>query len=200
MIMNKPARGLTSRNELMMGLLLLLILIVTRSGISRSHFGTHLNLPDASWAVFWLTGALTVKRWWPAVLMIACVAVDYWVIAGGVSDYCFTPAYPFLIPAYFSLWAMGGWSRAQLPVRSTSILSAALSLFIGVSACFLISNLGFYLSSGYFGAMSALHYAQAVSRYFPHYLLTTSAYAVAGVLIHYVVKYRSVKAAGRRAH
>src|SRR5882757_2471136 len=108
------------RNELLTGCILLLVLVLTRSGITRSHFGTEFNLPDASWAVFWLTGAFTLQRVWPLLLMLACVAVDYFVIAGGVSAYCFTPAYPFLIPAYLSLWAFGRWSRSQLPIRTQS--------------------------------------------------------------------------------
>jgi hypothetical protein len=179
-----------SRSELLIGSLLILVLIITRSGITRSHFGTAIHLPDASWAVFWMMGALTLKRIWPMVLMIACVVIDYWVIAGGVSSYCFTPAYPFLIPAYLSLWAMGRWSRSQLPVNARALLKLALSVVVGVSACFLISNLGFYLSSGYFANMPAAIYAQAVARYWPYDLLYTSIYVVAGGLIYYIASHQ----------
>ena len=178
------------RSELLVGSLLLLVLIITRSGITRSHFGTEFHLPDASWAVFWLAGAMTVKRWWPALLMAACLAVDYVVIAGGVSAYCFTPAYPFLIPAYLSLWAMGRWSAAQLPIRRASSWRVALSLVIGVSACFVISNLGFYFSSGYFAQMPAMLYARTVARYWPYNLLHTAVYASAGLIVHYIAAHR----------
>lgn len=182
-----------SQTELLIGCVLLLALVLTRSGITRSHFGTDINLPDASWAVFWLIGAFTRKRWWPALLMLACVAVDYFVIAGGVSDYCFTPAYPFLIPAYLSLWAMGRWSRTQLPVHTQSLLRIVISVLIGVCASFLFSNLGFYLSSGYFAQMPALLYAQAVMRYWPHYLLYTATYVGVGLLIHYIANHHAAK-------
>jgi hypothetical protein len=178
-----------SSKEILVGCLLLLALAVTRSGITRSHFGTEINLPDASWAVFWLTGAFTHRRWWPALLMPACVAIDYFVIAGGVSAYCFTPAYPFLIPAYLSLWATGRW--LQPGSRNIYALRAAASLVAGVSACFIISNIGFYLAAGYFAQMPAMLYAQTVARYWPYYLLHTSVYAGAGLVIAYIVHSRA---------
>jgi hypothetical protein len=182
----------TSRSEILIGCLLLLVLAITRSGITRSHFGTEINLPDASWAVFWLTGAFTHKRWWPALLMLACVAIDYFVIAGGVSAYCFTPAYPFLIPAYLSLWATGRWT--QHASGKAYLARSAVALFVGVSACFIISNIGFYLAAGYFAQMPAMLYAKAVARYWPHYLLHTSMYAGAGLLIAYIVRSRNALA------
>lgn len=184
-----------SSKEILIGCLLLLVLAVTRSGITRSHFGTEINLPDASWAVFFLTGALTHKRWWPALLMLACVAIDYFVIAGGVSAYCFTPAYPFLIPAYLSLWAAGKW--LQRASGTAYALRAAIAVAVGVGACFSVSNMGFYVASGYFAQMPALLYAQTITHYLPYYLLHTSVYAGAGLLIAYIV--RSRKALAERA-
>lgn len=177
-----------SSKQIWVGCLLLLALAVTRSGITRSHFGTDINLPDASWAVFLLTGAFTAKRGWPVLLMLACVAIDYFVIAGGVSAYCFTPAYPFLIPAYLSLWAAGKW--LQCASGNAYALRAAIAVVVGVSACFVISNIGFYLASGYFAQMPALLYAQTVTHYLPYYLLHTSVYAGAGLLIAYIMRNR----------
>lgn len=174
--------------EALIGCLLLLVLALTRSGITRSHFGTELHLPDASWAMFWLTGVFTHKRWWPALLLLASVAIDYFVIAGGVSAYCFTPAYPFLIPAYLSLWALGRW--LQHSHGSSKVLPAAASLLAGVSACFIISNLGFYLAAGYFTHMPLMLYARSVARYWPYYLLYTGVYSGAGLLIAYIVRSR----------
>ncbi len=185
------------RNELLIGCILLLVLVLTRSGITRSHFGTEFNLPDASWAVFWMTGAFAAKRLWPVLLMLACVAVDYFVIAGGVSAYCFTPAYPFLIPAYLSLWAMGRWSQSQLPVHAASLPRLAVSILIGVSACFAISNLGFYLSSGYFAQMPALLYAQTVARYWPYSMLHTTVYVGVGLVTHYALSHRRAAATAK---
>lgn len=183
-----------SSKEILIGCLLLLVLAVTRSGITQSHFGTAINLPDASWAMFWLTGAFTHKRWWPALLMLVCVAIDYLVIAGGVSAYCFTPAYPFLVPAYLSLWAVGRW--LQHDGRHPYVLRAAVSIFIGASACFIVSNIGFYLAAGYFAQMPAILYTKVVAQYWLAYLLQTSVYAGAGLLIAYIL--RSKKALADR--
>ncbi len=180
--------GNTSR-ELLIGSLLLLVLVITRSGITRSHFGTDINLPDASWAMFWLLGVLTHQRGWPMASMACCVAVDYFVIAGGVAADCFTPAYVFLIPAYGALWLSGRWLRRQ--TTDKYLLRTATSLVAGVSACFAISNLGFYLASGYSGEMSMSAYAAAVARYWPHYLLHASVYAGAGLLIAYIAQHRA---------
>jgi hypothetical protein len=178
---NKP------RNELLIGCGLLLALILTRSGITRSHFGTEFNLPDASWAVFWMMGAFTALAAWPMLLLIACVIVDYLVIAGGVSDYCATPAYAFLLPAYLSLWALGRWSRSQLPMRARSLPLLVSSIVVGVTTCFAISNISFYYLSGYFADMPLALYAQKVVRYWPYYLLHTAIYAGVGLVIHYSV-------------
>lgn len=179
-----------STREMSIGCLLLLALALTRSGITRSHFGTEINLPDASWAMFLLAGYLTASRWWPPVFMLACVAIDYFVIAGGVSAYCFTPAYTFLIPAYLSLWASGRWlQRRTQPL----LLNSALAVLAGVSACFIISNIGFYLAAGYFTQMPAMLYAQAVTRYWPYYLLHTAIYAGTGLIIHYIISHRAAR-------
>jgi len=187
----------TRRNEIIIGSLLLLVLILTRSGITRSHFGTEFNLPDASWAVFWLMGLLTTFSAWPVMLLVTCAVVDYVVIHGGVSAYCVTPAYAFLIPAYLSLWMMGKWSQSQLPIRTASLLRLMLSLAIGVTTCFVITNISFYLLSGYFSHLSASAFAINVSRYWLYYLLHTAVYAGVGLIIHYCVVHLQRQETGR---
>jgi hypothetical protein len=189
-------RNSTPHTEGFIGCTLLLILTLTRSGIIRTHFGDDISLPDASWAMFWLTGLLTRRLWWPVLLMGACVAIDYYVIAHGVSAYCFTPAYPFLILAYGSLWWLG--RKSMLPSHGKDWLPVTVSVAAGAISCFLITNVGFYLASGYFGAMSALLYSQAVARYLPHYLWQTALYAGGGVLIARLVN--TMKSSHFKAH
>ena len=174
-------------HQFIIGCMLLLMLVLTRSGITRSHFGTEFNLPDASWAVFWMMGLFTTLAAWPMLLLVACVSVDYFVIAGGVSSYCVTPAYAFLLPAYLSLWAFGRWSRSQLPLRAASLPLLASSIVVGVTTCFVITNLSFYFMSGYFADMPLMEFAHRVVRYWPYYLLHTAIYAGVGLLIHYCV-------------
>jgi hypothetical protein len=177
---------LLSRREALAGFALLAFLALTRSGITRTHFGDHFSLPDASWAMFWLTGLLTTRLLWPVLLMSACAVIDYYVIAHGVSAYCFTPAYPFLIPAYGSLWWLG--RQAELPAHGADWLRVAASITAGVVLCFVVSNSGFYLASGYFAKMPVMLYAKAVLRYLPHYLWQTALYAGSGVLLVHCLK------------
>jgi hypothetical protein len=180
---------LHSRTEWLIGCMLLVALIITRSGMPRSHFGTDINFPDASWSVFWLCGALTTRRWWPALFLLACVAVDFFVIASGVAADCFTPAYPFLIPAYLSLWAMGRFLSAGLQFGAGALLQSALSVLLGTTVCFTVSNLGFYLASGQFVWMTGTDYAQVVIHFWPHYLKTTSMYAGIGLVIYHIARF-----------
>jgi integral membrane sensor domain MASE1 len=173
----------TPRHNLLIGSLLLLALLVTRSGITRSHFGTSLSLPDASWAMFFVCGALLAARWWPVLLMGCCMAVDYAVTAQGSGIDCFTAGYPLLAPAYLSLWYAG--RLTQLDVSRWHLLRTAVLLLLGVTACFIIANVGYYLASDY-SRLSAADYTRAVLRYWPGYLQTTAIYVLAAALLRYV--------------
>lgn len=176
-------RTSTANNQLLIGLSLLLVLALTRSG----HFGSAIKLPDTSWAMFWLAGALTVSRWWPVLLMLLAGSIDYIVIADGVNGYCVTPAYPFLIPTYLALWSAGRYASAPLVLDRHSILRMTLALLAGVSSAFIISNASFYYFSGYFSALSLTAYTLSVVRYWPHYLLTSALYVSCGLLLFFVI-------------
>lgn len=180
--MNTNSRSL--RSDWCIGIALLLVMAMTRSG----HFGSDFKLPDASWAIFWLSGAFALRWWWPAVMIIAAVLTDYFVISHGVSSYCATPAYPFLIPTYLSLWFSGRWVANALNTELRSALRVALSIVSGVTAAFIISNASFYAFAGYFSTMSAWQYTQAVIQYWPGYLLHTAAYALTGLLLSFVIE------------
>lgn len=178
--MNQSSHSI--RSSISIGLVLLLTLVITRSG----HFGTAIKLPDASWAMFWLSGALGLRWYWPMILMVSAALVDYVVISHGVSSYCVTPAYPFLIPAYLSLWTTGKWVANQTLFSSKSILRVSISIVNGVTASFVISNISFFGLSGYFSSMSAWQYSQSVIVYWPHYLWHTAIYAITGLLIKFI--------------
>jgi hypothetical protein len=170
-------------SDMLIGTLLLVILTITRS----DHFGSSIQLPDASWAIFWLSGAWLLRWGWLAVLMIASVIVDYYVIGHGISSYCVTPAYPFLILTYLSLWVTGYWYATTRILSRRPVIKALMAVSNGVVFAFAISNVSFYLFAGYFGSMSAWHYATAVARYFPNFLFHTAMYVGLGLLVHYVV-------------
>jgi hypothetical protein len=163
------------------GLALALAMAATRF----HHFGAATYLPDASVAVF-LLGGFYLRRWAVFVAFVAEAAlIDYLAIAhGGVSDWCVTPAYPFLIPAYACAWVAGAWyARRFLPDwRTVAQLSGAL--IAGVSAWFLISNASFYLFSGYFPEVSWTEYAARVAKYFAPYLGVACAYVALAAIVH----------------
>ena len=95
---------------------LMVLMAVTRA----YHFGSALHLPDASLAVFLLAGCY-LPRWAFPVLLVEAGLVDYFAINyGGVSGWCFSAAYWFLIPTYAVLWMGGRFyaTRYQFSLRS----------------------------------------------------------------------------------
>ncbi len=156
------------------------------------HFGSALHLPDASLAVFFL-GGLYLRRTVAFGAYIGLAAlVDYVAIVhGGVSDWCVTPAYAFLLPTYACLWWAGvcgsrlernGWRRYP---------RLAGALFGATVVAFLISNASFYGLSGYFDELSLAEYAARVARYFPPYLASAVAYVAAAIAFKALVGYAS---------
>lgn len=174
--------------ELPVGLALLSLLWITRSGVVGSHFGSALNLPDASWAVFWLLGFWVRPMRWLIAAFIASATADYFAVQQGTSADCFTPAYIFLIPAYLSLWVMGRWAQRQSMLEESTWVTPALSILVGVFACFTLANIGIYLASDTINQLSIWNYTVAVAHYLPLYLTTTALYVSVDLLLAYVIK------------
>jgi len=148
------------------------------------HFGSALHLPDASLAVFFL-GGLYLRRTAAFGAYIGLAAlVDYVAIAhAGVSDWCVTPAYAFLLPTYACLWWAGVWCSRHERHGWRGYARLAGALLVATAFAFLISNASFYGLSGYFGELSLAEYAARVSRYFPPYLASTVAYVAAAMAL-----------------
>jgi hypothetical protein len=167
---------------------LMLLMAFTR----MNHFGTAVYLPDASWAVFLLAGFFIASPRFLGALLVGAALVDYFAITvQGVNDYCFTPAYWFLIPTYAVLW-FGG--RYYARIHRDSLLSLGIGsgvAFIAVGAAFFISNLSFYLFAGYFEKMGLVEYALSVVQYFPSYLAVTLMYLIPAVLLDTLLTRRS---------
>lgn len=170
-----PGRAMT------IGLGLALLMAATRF----HHFGAATYLPDASVAVF-LLGGFYLRRWGVFAAFIAEAGlIDYLAIAhGGVSDWCATPAYPFLIPAYAAAWVAGSWYARRVRAEWRTVAPLCGALVAGVSVWFMISNASFYLFSGYFPELSWTEYAARVAKYFPPYLGIACAYVALAALVH----------------
>ena len=167
------------------GVALVLLMLTTRSNLI-SHFGTSLFLPDASYAVFFL-GGLFLGRVRGALAMLAVLIfeaalVDFYAINfNGISAYCVTSAYGFLVFAYAALWFVGRWyaPRHEFSVKGLSgLLAAAVA---AGSAAFVIANVSFYLLAGYFGSMGVADYVAGVAQYFGSYVAVTVLYVAVTV-------------------
>lgn len=172
----------TQKKSIVIFAVLVILMAATRS----HYFGSLSSLPDASWPIFLLAG-FYLPRWVFPLLLVEAGVVDYWAINyGGISDWCFSPAYWFLIPTYFSLWFGGRYyaTRYQFSLRSLAELSGVA--VVATTAAFLISNASFYVFADYFGKMSAAQYSAQVAQYFLPYLQTVLLYLSAAVMLHIV--------------
>jgi len=171
---------LTRAPRLALALSLALLMAATRS----RHFGGL--LPDASLAVFLLGGFYLARAGWFAAYLALAALVDQFAIrVGGVSDWCLTPAYAFLVPAYGLAWLAGRWAADGFDTKAGAVLARTLAAFAaGVFGWFVVSNAGFYLYSGYFDEMTAADYASRVARYLVPYAAAAALYVLLAAAVH----------------
>lgn len=170
------------------------ILAALMAATRMHHFGSSLHLPDASLAVFLLAGFLVASPLLFGALLIEAAALDYVAITHmGVSDYCVTPAYGFLIPTYAALWFAGRiYARMhQNNLRSLGLF-AAIS-FAAVNVAFLISNGSFYLFSGRFADVSIAEYAARIAQYYVPYVSGAVVYLVPAVMLYALFTQRAAR-------
>lgn len=170
---------LSPRSHLFSGLALVVLLVVT-----RGHHFSDINLPSASWAVFFLAGVLLpVCLALPALFLVA-VALDFSaVIWGGVSNWCLTPAYWLLLPAYAALW-LGGRLYARLHRDTWTSLGRLLACLLGASLiCHLLSSGGFYFLSGRYPEPSLAGFLPRIAAYYPQSLQALALYVGMAALL-----------------
>jgi len=165
-------RSLFSKQSFMVAFLLAIAIAGTRF----HHFNSNLNLPDASLAVFFLAGFFLQPLFFYPLFFAEAALIDLGTFAMGGSDWCFTPAYMFLIPTYGIVWLAGRYyGKREYPFRRAWVF-LMFTLLVSLSAAFVISNAGFYFFSGYFGEMNWTEYATSVSKYYPSYVINTFLY------------------------
>lgn len=163
---------------------MMLLMVSTRS----SHAGTAVDLPDASWTVFFLAAFYLRSAALFPVFMLGAWLTDLSAVgAGGVSDFCLTPAYFTLVPAYGALWLAGSWYAGVHRDRWSTILPLAGIFGLGVALCEVFSSGGFYLFSGYFQDPSWGEYAARTITYFPSFLWTAALYLALAACVHLFV-------------
>lgn len=170
---------------------LALLMAVTRG----SHFGSSINLPDATLAIFLVAGFMLPRYTWAALaafvfLLLEAGGLDYYAIVyRSVSDYCVSPAYWFLIPTYATMWLGGRWFASRQHSNWNSLaLFGGVSL-LATSVAFLISNGAFYTLSGRFTEMGVAEYAARVAQYYPPYVSGTLMYLALAAAIYAAVSH-----------
>jgi hypothetical protein len=175
---------LTERNQTTIALLLFLLMLVTRG----HHEISPVHLPDASWAIFFLAGLYLKPRWLFAAFFILAAGMDYVAITwGGVSSFCVTGAYFFLIPAYGALWFAGRSYNTGSNLSFRDLLPLAVYALAGTLACELISSGGFYFFSGRFVDTSIAEFAGRLVSYLPSNLFNQALYLGFAALVHGVI-------------
>jgi hypothetical protein len=163
---------LSTRTQVLIGIALALLLAITRG----NHFAS-LNLPSASWAVFFLAGVLLRPRWVFAGLFALASALDFSMMSSGtVSDWCLSPAYWMLVPAYASLW-LGGRLYARWHSDSLhSLLLLAVLVISSAFVCNLLSGGGFYFFSGRYPEPTLVGWLPRIAEYYPRFLSSMTLY------------------------
>lgn len=143
------------------------------------HFGTPFALPDASLAIFFAAGLWLGGRYLFTVLLLEAGLIDYLAITKlGVSDFCVSAAYVFLIPTYAAMWLGGKWCRQFKDLAAITLLKQFAALAIATSSAFLISNGSFFLLSGRYAEIDLARYIEGFAIYYPPYMSSTLVYGM----------------------
>ena len=170
-----------------------LALAATMAATRFGHCGSAWAPPDASWAVFFVAGFYLASEWrWalPA-LLIEAVAIDFAAIHYyGVSDYCVTAAYWFIVPAYSLLWLGGARLNRRYQRVPGDLRRLAVSLALSVSACFLLTEGSFYWLGDRIVHASIAGWWSNFLSWYGYFMLVTGAYVGLTAVGHIAVTRR----------
>ncbi len=152
-----------------------------------NHFISPAHLPDASWAIFFLLGVYFRRRMLLPLFLAQAALIDWLAITQfGASDFCVTPAYIFLVPAYAALWLAGRWSARHLEMGARSLPAIAAAALASTLACELISSGSFYFLGGRLSETSLAGFASRLIQYFPADLGGVALYLGCAALAHFL--------------
>lgn len=163
-------------------------MVVTR----YHHFGDVLHLPDASMALFFLGGLFLSEQarrdhLYFAAFMALAVVIDVVSVGfAGVSDYCVTPSYAALLPAYAVLWYGGRLIASRHAVEPRAILLTIAVALVSASLSFAISNGAFYWFGGRYENPHFAEYLARAWQWGPLFVRTTMIYIVVALALHVV--------------
>lgn len=173
--------NLDKRTPLWITLALFALMAATRG----HHFASLAHLPSASLAVFFLAGFYVRRGWVFVALLLEAVLLDYSAITyGGVSSFCVTPAYGFLIPAYGTMWLAGNWFASRYRFTFSALVPFTSSLLIGASISELFSSGGFYFFGGRYAEPTLAVFGERLLKYFPQQLSSLTFWIGVAMVIH----------------
>lgn len=173
--------ALSTRNQIIIGVILALFMIITRG----HHFTSLQSLPSASWAVFFLAGVYLSSGWLlPGFFTFAWLLDFAGYTWGGASGFCLTPAYFFLLPAYASLWLAGRWYASRHSFTWQTFIPLSLSVIASTVVCRVFSSGGFYLFSGHFEEKTFIEFSERYMNHLPLFLESFSFYIGIAIIVH----------------
>jgi hypothetical protein len=175
---------LRSQTQLIIGITLAVLMAVTRG----YHFDFLSQLPSASWAAFFLAGVYVGSHWMFLALLAEAAGLDVIAVTwGGVDNFCMSPAYIFLLPAYGALWGVGRWYASRHHEGLMTLLPMTMSVLVGASLCGVLSGGGFYFYSGRFQDTDMGEFGDRLIRFFPYELSSLVFYVGAAVILHLAI-------------
>lgn len=167
--------GMTSYHYFML-VVLTALMILTRG----SHFAGMAALPEASWMIFMIAGAMysfTVFCWFVGL----AIGIDAYAFTyGDVPGTCLSVAYGMLIPAHLSMWLAGKVAGAYLDGGILGYLAFFALALGGTAVCELISSASFYFWSGNFET-SFSEFIDREKKYAPAMFASSAFWAIAFV-------------------
>ncbi len=171
----------STRTQWLIGGSLITLMLLTRG----RHLASIEILPAASWAIFFLAGFYLRNRLGFPVLFTLAVSIDLIAVTwGGVSNFCISPAYPFLLPAYGALWFVGRSLTivCQFNIKSVALIISGVLLSSFVAE--LLSSGGFYFFSGRFSETSMSIFYGRLLQYYPSMLASMAFYVGFAAILH----------------
>ena len=177
------------------------LLALSMAATRISHAGTAWLPPDASWAVFYLAGFYLAREWrWALLLLIEAVGIDGLGIRYyGLSNYCATLAYWFILPAYSALWLGGAWLRRHHTQAAPDVARLCASLLLSITLCYLLTNASYYWLGGGIEHPDLLGWWSNFTRWYARFLMVPCMYVGFAALLHVAFTHRSHSAAPQHA-
>lgn len=172
-----------STQSLAIALAIALMIIVTRG----HHFASIDFLPSASYAAFFIAGYFLRSTLMFIALLALCAGLDMAAVTwGGVSNFCVTPAYGFLLPAYGTMWLAGRWTASNTSWQLSSLFNLTGAVVVASAIAEVFSSGGFYFFGGRYPDPTMVEFGARLLKYFPKQLEAIAFWVVVALIAHVV--------------